>query len=119
MEADDGGAGEDGGAGAGAGGGGASLGEGGGEGGGSGVTVTVSVDGGGGGGGGGVEGGVLSSCTGEVEVVGFVVVDVLGGADTFDVRVTTSDTDVTSATAARMATTPTTHGHLGVARRPS
>jgi hypothetical protein len=83
------------------------------------VTVTVSVDGGGGGGGCGVEGVVLSSCTGEVEVGRVVVVDVLGGADTFDVRNTTSDTDVTSATAARIATTPTTQGHLGVARRSS
>ena len=52
---------------------------------------------------------VISSCTG-----GAVVVVVAGVARLLvSVLVTRSDTETTSAMAATIAVTPTTHGHLG------
>src|ERR1700677_4161497 len=88
---------------------------GGGGGGGEGVTVTVwvsvavgiSVVGGGGG---GVV--VISSCIGGVD--GVVVVPGLASLSV-SVRATSSDTETTSAIAAKMATMPTTHGQRGAA----
>ncbi|CAM4095916.1 hypothetical protein MYBA111488_01980 [Mycobacterium basiliense] len=51
---------------------------------------------------------VISSCTGGADDV------VPGFARLFgSVRVTSSDTEVTNATAARMAAIPTTHGQRG------
>jgi hypothetical protein len=66
------------------------------------------VGGGGGGGGGGVVV-VISSCTG-----GPALVVVAGVARLLvSVRVTSTDTEATSAIAATMAATPTTHGQRG------
>src|ERR1700757_3690676 len=93
---------------------------GGGGGGGGGVTVTVwvSVAVGvsvvGGGGGGLVV--VISSCTGGVDAA--VVVPGLASL-LVSVRVTSRDTDTTSAIAATMAVTPTTHGQRGAPRSSS
>ena len=64
--------------------------------------------GGGGGGGGGTV--VISSCTGGSETL--VVVLGVASLSVF-VLVTSNDTETTSAMAAMIAVTPTTHGHLG------
>ncbi len=88
-------------------------------GGGGGVTVTVWVSvalgvsvggGGGGGGGGGAVVVVISSCIGGVDgvVVGPGLASLL-----VSFRVTSSDTETTSAIAATMAAMPTTHGQRG------
>ncbi len=87
-------------------------------GGGGGVTVTVwvsvavgvAVGGGGGGGGGGAVVVVMSACIGGVDgvVVGPGLASLL-----VSLRVTSSDTETTSAIAATMAAMPTTHGQRG------
>ena len=53
---------------------------------------------------------MISSCTGGAEMV---LVPSLAVFDVLLPRVTSTDTDTTSAMAARIAVTPTIHGHRG------